>query len=131
MPPAVEAEPPPTNMSMEPTTVPDPYSSPMSTNANPPERVIEERKSAWKRDSPKPIEPNVCGLSYSRIRNAAAPPTSSRPEVMSVSFTCNDHVDGRQKCDFFGWNRWRESAKITGKPTLPTMTASMITVMNM
>ena len=48
MPPAVDADPPPTNMSIEPTMSDEPLSSPMSTTENPPERVIADRKNDWK-----------------------------------------------------------------------------------
>jgi hypothetical protein len=42
MPPAVDAEPPPTNMSMSVTSRLDPLRSAMSTVAKPPERVITD-----------------------------------------------------------------------------------------
>src|SRR5690606_10131517 len=75
MPPAVDADPPPTNISMEPATRDEPLRSPMSITENPPERVIADRKKAWKVVFPASIDPNVSGLSYSRMRKTAAPAT--------------------------------------------------------
>ena len=91
MPPAVDADPPPTNMSIDPTMSDEPWTSPMSTTENPPERVIAERKNDWKIVSHAFMLPNVSGLSYSRVRNAAAPAKKSSTVVMIVSFACSDH----------------------------------------
>ena len=99
MPPAVDAEPPPTNMSIDAASIEDPFRSPMSTTLKPPERVMAERKNAWNVVSPASMDPKVFGLSNSRSRNTAAPMTKSTTVVMIVSLLCSDH---RRTCQ-----RWR------------------------
>ena len=120
MPPAVEAEPPPTNMSMEPTMRVAPFRSPMSMTLKPPDLVIAERKNAWNVVSHASMLPNVRGLSYSRSRMNPAPSTKRMTVVMSVSFVCSDHSRKRQWC--------RHRVKMTGKPIEPRNTPSISTV---
>ena len=98
MPPAVDADPPPTNMSMLAASSDEPLRSSISMTLKPPERVIAERKNAWKVVSAASIEPKVLGLSYSRMRKAAAPRMKSRTVVTMVSFECSDQRLTCQTC---------------------------------
>src|SRR5690606_30891976 len=98
MTPAVDAEPPPTNMSMQTTSMEEPFRSDISITLNPPERVIAERKNAWNVVSAASIEPKVRGLSYSSSSSTAAPAKNSNTVVTSVSFVCNDQRFTCQTC---------------------------------
>src|SRR5690606_30820010 len=108
MPPAVDAEPPPTNMSIEPTTSDEPCRSSIGITENPPERVIADRKNVWKVVSQASSPPKVRGLSYSSRRNTSAPATKSTTVVIRVSLACSDHCRKCQWC--------LNSVKITGNP---------------
>src|SRR5690606_13027557 len=72
MPPAVDAEPPPTNMSIEPTTSDEPCRSSIGITEHPPARVIADREHAWQAVSPAPSPPEVRGETYSSRRTASA-----------------------------------------------------------
>ena len=98
MPPAVDAEPPPTNMSIEAASIEDPLRSPMFTTLKPPERVMAERKNAWNVVSPASIDPKVFGLSNSSRRKTAAPTTNSTIVVSTVSLACSDQRRTCQRC---------------------------------
>ena len=86
----------------------------------PPERVIAERKNAWKVVSQASISPNVSGLSYSSSRNTPAPTKNRMTVVITVSLACSDQ--------WRTWKWWRHSVKITGKPIDPRKTPAISTV---
>lgn len=98
MPPAVEAEPPPTNISMLAASRDEPFRSSISITLKPPERVIAERKNAWNVVSVASIDPNVLGLLNSRTTNTAAPRMNSRMVVTRVSLVCSDQRFTCQTC---------------------------------
>jgi hypothetical protein len=66
MPPAVDAEPPPMNMSMSVTSRDEPFRSEIWMVEKPPDLVIMLRKSDWNTVGPAAMPPNVFGLSNSR-----------------------------------------------------------------
>ena len=90
MPPAVEADPPPMNISMSVTSRLDPCRSSIGMVEKPPERVIVDRKSDWNTVCPASRCPKVLGLSNSSTMYSTAPATSRMTEVSSVSFTWMD-----------------------------------------
>ena len=68
MPPAVDAEPPPMNMSMSVTSRLEPSSSPMSRVAKPPDLAIDEMKKLCRTRWPPSMPAIVAGLSNSRMK---------------------------------------------------------------
>ena len=115
MPPAVEAEPPPINMSTSVMRLVTGRISFISTRLKPPERVMTEAKSALSILSPGLFPPTVLGLFHSAAPQAAAPSTKSTLVVTSVSFAVSVHRLGLSGCCC--------NAMSTGNPIAPRNTA--------
>lgn len=98
MPPAVDAEPPPTNMSIEMASFDEPFRSSISITLKPPERVIADKKNDWNVVSAASIDPKVFGLSNSRMRKTTAPATNRIAVVIRVSLECNDQRFTCRRC---------------------------------
>ncbi len=115
MPPAVDAEPPPTNMSMSSTSSVEPFISPMSIVLRPPERdMIEVNIAVMGRVRPS-CPPSVALFDHSS-RAIASPPTAMRMTVVrSVTRACRVRRERKRN--------QRPRAKMTGKPMAPRNTA--------
>src|SRR5690606_32949901 len=114
IPPAVEALPPPMNISARVTVIDSCRMSAKSTVLNPPERGIAPLKIAASTLSVTAIGPNVCGFVHSIARYVTTPTTSRDADPTTVSSRCTDHR----------WRdrNWRPSSISAGKPRLPATT---------
>ena len=126
IPPAVDADPPPTNISASWMSQLDCVMAPTSTVLNPPERGMIPAKRAASSFSPKLSGPNVPGLVHSSTSSSSAPTTSSAPLVTSVSLLCRESrlVQLCQRWPGRGSARWM--LRITGKPSAPMNTPRAI-----
>src|SRR5699024_4951571 len=118
MPPAVEADPPPTNIRASVSSIVVAVEDSMSTIANPPERIMVEAKKALPIFSHQGAPPTVAGFVHSNAAHAAAPSTSRMMVVYRVSLVCSVH---RLRVHFA-----RIRFRKTGKPKLPTNTPTAI-----
>ena len=91
MPPAVEAEPPPTNISASVSSIVTWFISFMSTRLKPPDRVMTEANTEWMILSPVVMLPIVAGLDHSASPQSSVPATSRMEVTIRVSLVCSVH----------------------------------------
>ena len=122
MPPPVDPEPPPMNMSRSMNRRVAGVKAPMSSVERPPERGMTAAKALASTLVPRSWRPSVPGLAHSPSRIPTKPMPNSSPEVASVSLAWSVQRRGvRQR---------RTSTRITGKPREPTNTARAIGIEN-
>ena len=118
MPPAVDAEPPPTNMSASMSSQVPSCICPTSTVEKPPERGMTPANSEASTVALGPSGLNVAGLVHSNAATRTDPATTSARLVVTVSLECRLHRRASR--------RWRATLRITGKPSEPMKTPMMI-----
>ena len=91
MPPAVDTDPPPTNISASLMSSVVEVDWAVSTIANPPDRNMTEANNPWNIFSPAGRSPIVRGLLHSVAVHSAAPSTSRMAIVTVVSRVCRLH----------------------------------------
>ena len=121
MPPAVEADPPPTNISASMSSRDSGWCAFVSSIAKPPERVITEPNRECPTRCQKPMPAWVAGLPASKKKRATAPSTSRASVTSTVSLVCRFHSRNRHP--------FSSSTMTTGKPSAPRNTPMPSTVM--
>ena len=86
IPPAVEPEEPPTNISATVTALPASVICPWSKEAKPAVLVLTDWKNPLRIFSPTVIVPKVPGLFHSKAQNRIPPPIISTKEVINTNF---------------------------------------------
>src|SRR5690606_4707336 len=120
-PPAVEAEPPPTNMSASVMSHVASRICPTSIVEKPPERGMTPANSADSTRVPPSCEPSVAGLVHSKAPIVTVPSTTSTRLVTIVRRVCSDQRRQRLRPRHVA-----ASASSTGKPSEPRNTPTAI-----
>lgn len=118
MPPAVDADPPPTNMSASLSSQVPSCICPMSTVENPAERGMTPAKSDARTVAGPSSLPKVRGLVHSNAATSSDPAPTRARLVTIVSLACRFQRRGLR--------RWRATSRITGKPSDPMNTPMMM-----